>query len=167
MGRSTINGQQPEPLLDHGYGPKPPEKPLQFKRGTAKAFWVKNPILLAGQPAIELDTNRLKVGDGKTKYNKLPYIGEGKDGKSAYELWIESGYSGTIDDFLEFCIGPDGKSAYEIWLSLGHEGTITDFMDSLKGDDAYEVWKKEMGLPEATVQDFLDYLCSDTWGPFE
>ena len=213
-------------LIDHGFGPKgPPDKPLQFKRGTAKAFYIKDPLLLSGQPAVELDTYKLKIGDGKTRYNCLPYIGEGKDGKSAYQIWRDQGYSGTIDDFLEFCVGPDGKSAYEIWLSLGNEGTITDFITSLhgkvgvdgksaydiwivagnqgtindflqslhgksayeiwlslgnegteadfiaslKGDegaDAFEVWKCEMELPEATIQDFLDYLCSESWGEF-
>lgn len=30
--------------------------------------------------------------------------------------------------------GHDGKSAYEIWLSLGNSGTETDFVASLKGD---------------------------------
>ena len=32
-------------LLDHGFGPKSPhkDKPLQFKRGKAEAFWAKNP----------------------------------------------------------------------------------------------------------------------------
>ena len=62
-----------------------------------------------------------------------------------------------------------GKSAYEIWLSLGNDGTEADFIASLKGDegaDAFEVWKCEMELPEATIQDFLDYLCSESWGEF-
>ncbi|MBR5305605.1 MAG: hypothetical protein IKU47_01665 [Oscillospiraceae bacterium] len=31
--------------------------------------------------------------------------------------------------------GKDGKSAYEIWLEQGNEGTEEDFLNSLKGDD--------------------------------
>lgn len=33
---------------------------------------------------------------------------KGKDGKSAYELWIEAGNEGSVDDFLSSLIGPQG-----------------------------------------------------------
>jgi hypothetical protein len=82
-------------------GSKPKTRPLQFKRGTAKAFREANPILLNGEPAWEWDTYRLKIGDGVRRYKCLPYITGGKDGKSAYQLWIDAGNSGTVDDFLE------------------------------------------------------------------
>ena len=37
------------PPIDPGYiPPKPPTRPLQFKRGTARAFMINNPILLKG-----------------------------------------------------------------------------------------------------------------------
>lgn len=145
------------------HNPIPPKKPpLQFKRATAKAFRYANIILLDGQPAVEIDTHKLKVGDGRTRYNALPYIGdhlEIKDGKSAYQIWLDAGYSGTVDDFLQFCVGPAGKSTYEIWLSLGNEGTLTDFINSIqgaKGDSAYQIWISEGN--EGTVSDFLNSL---------
>jgi hypothetical protein len=48
---------------------------LQLKRGTA-ARWVElNPILAAGEPGFEYDTKKLKIGDGNTAWNDLPYIG--------------------------------------------------------------------------------------------
>lgn len=48
---------------------------LQLKRGTA-ARWVElNPILAAGEPGFEYDTKKLKIGDGNTVWNDLPYIG--------------------------------------------------------------------------------------------
>lgn len=49
---------------------------FQVKRGT-KARWKEvNPILSIGEPGYEYDTFRLKVGDGKTPWNELPYVGE-------------------------------------------------------------------------------------------
>lgn len=33
----------------------------------------------------------------------------GKPGKSAYELWLENGNKGTIEDFLNSLRGRDGK----------------------------------------------------------
>lgn len=33
--------------------------------------------------------------------------------------------------------GKEGKSAYESWLDLGNEGTEQEFLASLKGQDGY------------------------------
>ena len=49
---------------------------IQFKRGTAKRWEELNPILDEGQPGFVIDENRLKVGDGITPWNDLPYFGE-------------------------------------------------------------------------------------------
>ena len=49
---------------------------IQFKRGVASRWEELNPILEAGQPGFVTDENRLKIGDGATAWNDLPYIGE-------------------------------------------------------------------------------------------
>ncbi len=74
----------------------------------------------------------------------------GSNGKSAYEIWLENGNTGTETDFLNWLKGKDGtngsngnngtngsngKSAYEIWLENGNTGTETDFLNWLKGKD--------------------------------
>lgn len=33
--------------------------------------------------------------------------------------------------------GARGKSAYELWLELGNSGTIEDFLDSIGADKTY------------------------------
>lgn len=66
------------------------------------------------------------------------------DGKSAYEVWLEAGHTGTVDDFFEYLRGPagesvkgdkgdDGRSAYQVWLDAGHTGTESDFLAWLRG----------------------------------
>lgn len=35
---------------------------------------------------------------------------DGQNGKSAYEIWLESGHSGTLDDFLNSLKGQDGRN---------------------------------------------------------
>lgn len=50
---------------------------FKLKRGTAARWAEVNPILEQGEPGFVYDENRLKVGDGKTPWNDLPYI----DGK--------------------------------------------------------------------------------------
>lgn len=61
---------------------------------------------------------------------------QGIDGKSAYQVWLDLGNTGTEADFIASLTGPqgaDGKSAYQIWLDLGNTGTEADFLASFVG----------------------------------
>lgn len=46
---------------------------IKLKRGKSTTWATKNLLLLDGEPGFEIDTLRLKIGDGKTKWNDLPY----------------------------------------------------------------------------------------------
>ncbi len=48
---------------------------IKFKRGQSTTWRTKNLLLKDGEPGFELDTRKLKIGDGKTLWNDLPYIG--------------------------------------------------------------------------------------------
>ena len=52
---------------------------LQFKRGTLAEWSTINPVLTIGQPGYVTDSSyygpRLKIGDGKTPWNDLPFDG--------------------------------------------------------------------------------------------
>ena len=48
---------------------------IQLKRGDAAAWTAKNPVLLAGEVGLELDTRKFKVGDGTKEWNELEYWG--------------------------------------------------------------------------------------------
>ena len=50
------------------------EKMLQLKRGTADRWATVNPILAIGEPGFVYDSNKLKIGDGVSAWNELPYI---------------------------------------------------------------------------------------------
>lgn len=47
---------------------------IQFKRGRAASWTSQNLLLLAGEPGYEIDTGRLKIGNGTDKWNDLPYV---------------------------------------------------------------------------------------------
>lgn len=49
---------------------------IQFKRGTPERWKEINPILESGEPGFEYTTNKLKIGDGVTPWNELPYLHE-------------------------------------------------------------------------------------------
>lgn len=50
---------------------------FQLKRGTAARWKELNLVLNPGEPGFVIDENRLKIGNGSTPWNELPYVGEG------------------------------------------------------------------------------------------
>lgn len=65
----------------------------QFKRGTAQRWIEVNPILKQGEPGFEYDTGKLKIGDGFTPWNSLPYINESIEVSGQEEMVTVSTYS--------------------------------------------------------------------------
>ena len=47
---------------------------FKFRRNLASYWEKKNPVLAEGEPCFELDTGKLKIGNGTTAYNDLQYI---------------------------------------------------------------------------------------------
>jgi hypothetical protein len=52
----------------------PKETDIKMRKGTAAAWASANPVLSAGEPGFESDTKKLKLGDGSTAWNSLPYF---------------------------------------------------------------------------------------------
>lgn len=59
-------------------------------RETREAFLTENPVLSDGQLGIELDTGKIKLGDGTTVYSLLPYIAYGNSIADAYAIFSTS-----------------------------------------------------------------------------
>lgn len=49
---------------------------FQFKRGSAAKWQELNLILKAGEPGLEMDTGRLKIGNGVQAWNELSYLND-------------------------------------------------------------------------------------------
>ncbi len=45
---------------------------IQIRRGTAAEWTSANPVLAAGELGFEIDTKKLKGGDGVTSWSDLP-----------------------------------------------------------------------------------------------
>ncbi len=63
---------------------------------------------------------------------------KGDAGKSAYELAVENGYAGSVDEWLASLAvkgepGDDGKSSFEIAVENGYMGTEEEWLTSLTG----------------------------------
>lgn len=49
---------------------------FQLRRGNLTEWETKNPILAIGEPGFVVDKFKLKIGDGATAWNDLPYIAD-------------------------------------------------------------------------------------------
>ena len=63
---------------------------IQLRRAWASDWTASNPVLLDGEPGIELDTGKAKYGNGTTPWNDLPYTAEdgepGPEGPPGIEI---------------------------------------------------------------------------------
>lgn len=101
---------------------------IQVRRGTAAEFSSANPVLGAGEPAFETDTNVLKVGDGSTAYNSLSAISGGGGG---------SGINNIIEDITPQLGGDLDINNNDITgignIDLSGNITCTEFYGPLDG----------------------------------
>lgn len=68
---------------------------IQIRRDTSANFSSVNPILMEGEPAIALDTNTLKIGDGITAWTSLSGISGGAGGITQQDL--DNAISSIVD----------------------------------------------------------------------
>jgi hypothetical protein len=105
---------------------------IQLRRGTASEWTTANPILAVGEFALELDTNRYKIGNGVDNWNGLPYSGiNGTSGTSGV-----SGTSGTSGfDGTSGISGTSGTSGFDGTSGInGNDGTSgTSGIDGTSG----------------------------------
>jgi hypothetical protein len=91
---------------------------VMARAGTAAEWTSRNPVLDAQEIAFETDTNRMKMGDGVTAWNALPYrAGDGDEGPagpqglSAYQVAVANGFVGTQSAWLASLVGPAGPAS--------------------------------------------------------
>lgn len=58
---------------------------ILLRRDTAANWTSVNPILAQGEPALETDTRKVKIGNGTDRYSDLPYFNEGGKGTVTWE----------------------------------------------------------------------------------
>lgn len=73
----------------------------QLKRGKKETWENLNPILKAGEPGFEIDTGKLKIGDGVRTWMELDYIGETNLVPDENEVFEIYGGSATDNITLE------------------------------------------------------------------
>ena len=121
---------------------------------------------------VEQDTDGLYYwtldGEWLTDDEGSKILAQGMAGKSAYELAVEKGYRGTLDEWLASLNGSngdDGKSAYELAVENGYQGTEEEWLASLKGSAGDE--GVDGVTPKLEVRDdgywYISYDNGQTW----
>ena len=110
----------------------------QLRRGTSSTWTKNNPLLLAGEPGYELDTHKVKIGDGTSYWKDLPYIGE--HNIISYATHTEFPSVGNVnylykanDEDMLYC-WDDEKADYVI---LGPADVDSDVIDYIDGGNAF------------------------------
>jgi hypothetical protein len=71
---------------------------IQLRRDTSANWEGTNPILAQGEPGVELDTKKMKVGDGIRSWNDLDYVASGTSENSTTNMFVKlDGIDGDID----------------------------------------------------------------------
>lgn len=52
---------------------------IQLKRGKSSSWVTLNPVLQPGEPGFEIDTGKIKIGNGVDEWLNLKYVGEDKE----------------------------------------------------------------------------------------
>jgi hypothetical protein len=63
---------------------------IHFRKNTAEGWLVNDRILDAGEPGFEMDTGRMKIGNGRTPWSRLPYLNSDSDAAAALLAHINS-----------------------------------------------------------------------------
>lgn len=49
---------------------------IQLKRNSSSGWAAENPVLSPGEPGVERNTGNMKIGNGTTAWNDLPYVAQ-------------------------------------------------------------------------------------------
>ena len=110
----------------------------QLRRGTSSVWKKNNPLLAAGEPGYELDTHKVKIGDGTSYWKDLPYIGE--HNIVSYATHTEFPSVGNVnylykanDEDMLYC-WDDKEADYVI---IGPADVDSDVIDYIDGGNAF------------------------------
>jgi len=115
--------------------------------------------------------NSIVIGEGKSAYDIAVLAGytgtvqewlASLEGDSSYAIAVTGGYTGTSEEWIQSL---RGKNAYELAVLNGFVGTVEEWLQSLRGSDGKdaeidydELFRQFREDPEA----FIDAISNDT-----
>lgn len=110
----------------------PAQTVIKLRRSTAAQWTTANPILGAGEPGLETDTNKVKFGDGTTAWNVLPY-----SVTSDIEVAVKNSTAATITKgSVVYISGADGNNPTISLAQANSEMSSSKTLGFVKADIA-------------------------------
>lgn len=154
----------------------------RLRRDTKENWEKENPVLLAGEPGVELvkQTNNnkkvsvnMKIGDGIHCWNELCYIAEATISDAQMEKMVEH-YLTTHDDLSEMLLDDikydeDTNALIFIWKATNEDGSqmqteveLTDMLSPYNAGEGINIKNQTISVKEVNTnlifQDDNDYL---------
>lgn len=136
---------------------------IQLRRDTSSNWQTNNPTPSLGEPCYEIDTKKLKIGDGVTKYNDLQYFAGGGV-TDAYTKAETDNLLDTKQDKL--IIGP-GLSLTNNEISIdtqSYKGLVYSNNDTSFGTLDYStgIYNQNTVIKYPTIKDGLSVVAFDS-----
>lgn len=87
----------------------PVETTIQLRRGLSHNWVSVNPILAEGEAGLELDTRKMKIGDGRSYWNDLPYSSKQFD-----NIYINNNTISSANSNGDIILSPNGNGRVKI-----------------------------------------------------
>lgn len=92
---------------------------IKVRRDPAATWAAVNPVLTIGEPGLEVDTGKIKFGDGATAWNSLPYSSPGSDATIAVGA-VSTGAPGSSANVSN--VGTPGAAIFDFAIPRGDVG---------------------------------------------
>lgn len=122
---------------------------IQLKRGKASSWLVLDPVLTAGEPGFEIDTGKLKIGNGIDNWTNLSYLGENKSFIINANTRFDFPAIGEIDVIYK---ASDEKQLYQ-WNNESYEYELlyeNIFVTPIQLEEALQ----KLQIPEISLEDY-------------
>lgn len=128
---------------------------IQLKRGKSSSWITLNPILKPGEPGFEVDSGKIKIGNGIDNWGALPYVGENKKLIINANTVLDFPLTGEADVIYKAAQEKqlyqwnDILNSYEVFLR-------NDLITQAQLEEAID----KIGIPEVALEDYAtkDYV---------
>lgn len=121
---------------------------FKFRRDTSLNWNLRNPVLAEGEPGLETDTGKLKIGNGASTWSQLAYFAGTGSGSSGSGYTGSFGYTGSVGGLgytgsrgNSGYTGSQGPAGAGYTGSAGTNGTV-GYTGSSGVGSAYAVWSE-------------------------
>lgn len=116
---------------------------IQFKRGSTESWKKLKKPLAAGQPGYDRDKHKLKIGDGESLWEKLPYAGITEE-----EVLSEESKANETTIFTYGSEEPNASTKGKVYLQQFEGAVETDYVIKTGRDVNYFFRKWNSGFIE-------------------